>query len=85
MCLLAASVAGATGAAIANLSFAPGPPIPAGPAPNYAAVADLNGDGRLDLAVADSGSWNELRSLLGSGAGTVRPAGSPLPIGGRPD
>ena len=84
-CLLTASVAGAAGTAQAGLSFAPGPPIPAGPAPNYAAVADLNGDGRLDLAVADSGYWNDLRVLLGTGAGAFRPAGRPLAIGGHPD
>ena len=84
-CLLIASVAGAAGTAQAGLSFAPGPPIPAGPAPNYAAVADLNGDGRLDLAVADSGYWNDLRVLLGTGAGAFRSAGRPLALGGRPD
>jgi hypothetical protein len=84
-CLLAASVAGAARTAHAGLSFAPGPPIPAGPAPNYATVADLNGDGRLDLAVADGGYWNDLRVLLGSGTGAFRPVGSPLAIGGRPD
>jgi FG-GAP-like repeat len=83
-CLLAVCVSGAAGAVRADLSFAPGPPIAAGPAPNYAAVADLNGDGRLDLAVADRGYWNDLRILLGSGAGAFRPAGRPLAIGGQP-
>ena len=36
-------------------------------------AGDFNGDGRLDLAVADGGS-NEVAILLGNGDGTFRPA-----------
>jgi hypothetical protein len=84
-CLLVVSVAGAAGAVRTELSFAPGPPLPAGPAPHSAAVADLNGDGQLDLAVGDSGYWNDVRILLGSGAGAFRAFGRPLAIGGCPE
>ena len=44
-------VAGAAGADHNDLSFAPGPPAPAGPAPVSAAVVDLNGDGELDVVL----------------------------------
>src|SRR5205085_2759588 len=40
----------------------------------YAVVtADFNGDGRLDLAVANAGS-NSVSVLLGNGAGSFQPA-----------
>ena len=48
-------VAGAAGADHNDLSFAPGPPAPAGPAPVSAAVVDLNGDGRDDIVANDNG------------------------------
>ena len=69
----------------------------ASPSPFSVAIADLSGDGKLDLAVADSGN-SSVSVLLGHGDGTfaaasVRPAGntpSSVAIGdlngdGRPD
>jgi fibronectin type 3 domain-containing protein len=40
--------------------------------PRFAGVADLNGDGRLDMVVANSGSGN-VSVLLGVGDGTFQP------------
>lgn len=61
-----------------------GSPIPAGGAPVAIAVADFNGDGKLDLAVANQGS-NNVSILLGNGDGTFTPsAGSPIPTGTQP-
>jgi hypothetical protein len=43
----------------------------------YVAVADFNGDGRLDLAVANIGNGNAVPNvsiLLGNGDGTFQPA-----------
>jgi hypothetical protein len=58
---------------------APGSPIAVGSAPLSIAVADFNGDGKLDLAVANSAS---VTILLGNGNGAFTPAvGSPIPIG----
>jgi hypothetical protein len=45
----------------------------AGMTPRSVAVGDFNGDGRLDLAVANSGSTN-VSILLGNGDGAFRPA-----------
>jgi hypothetical protein len=45
----------------------------AGNGPRSVAVADLNGDVRPDLAVANSGS-NSVSVLLGNGDGTFAPA-----------
>lgn len=67
-------------------TFAPssGSPIPAGGAPSAIVVADFNGDGKLDLAVTNSGS-NNVSILLGSGDGTFTPsADSPIPVGSAP-
>ena len=41
--------------------------------PNSVAVGDFNGDGKLDLAVANSGS-NNVSVLLGNGEGTFQAA-----------
>ncbi len=80
-CLLA-FVAGAAGAGDTAVSFAPGPEIPAGPAPLSAAVADFNRDGKLDLAVGNGGYAPEVRILLGNGAGAFRAAGAPIGASG---
>ena len=44
-----------------------------GPAPRSVAVADLNGDGNLDLVVADNGVPGVVSILLGNGDGTFGP------------
>jgi hypothetical protein len=46
-----------------------------------AAVADLNGDGKLDAVVENGGYWNDVRILLGDGVGGFREHGSPLAVG----
>ena len=53
--------------AAVNYSLGSGSPEPAA-----LAVGDFNGDGKLDLAVADTGS-NTISVLLGNGDGTFRP------------
>ena len=55
-----------------------------GAGPRSIAVGDFNGDGKLDLAIADDASPN-VTVLLGNGGGgfTVAP-GSPLTVGGMP-
>jgi hypothetical protein len=63
---------------------APGSPAGAGSDPRAVAAADLNRDGRLDLAVANRSSHN-VSVLLGNGAGGFGPAsGSPFFSGGFP-
>ncbi|HKW33634.1 MAG TPA: FG-GAP-like repeat-containing protein [Candidatus Acidoferrum sp.] len=48
------------------------------------AVADFNGDGKLDLAVANYGT-NTVTIVLGNGDGTFTQAtGSPIPVGNQP-
>jgi hypothetical protein len=63
--------------------FAPaaGSPFPVGDDPISVAVGDFNGDGKLDLAVANRLS-NDMSVLLGNGAGGFAPAaGSPFRVG----
>jgi len=56
----------------------------AGAYSNAVAVADLNGDGKLDLVVA-SYDTNNVTILLGNGAGTfTESVGSPFAAGARP-
>ncbi|HWZ86098.1 MAG TPA: VCBS repeat-containing protein, partial [Thermoanaerobaculia bacterium] len=70
-------------------SFRAGDPIPAGPAPFTVDVADLNHDGKPDLAFSNySGQLNDpsddaITFLLGDGRGGFRP-GPRLPTGGAP-
>ncbi len=56
-----------------NGSFTMGSSIPAGSLTNDVQTADLNGDGKLDLVVADYGSGH-VDVLLGNGNGTFQPA-----------
>ena len=63
---------------------AAGSPFSAGRAPYPLAVADWNGDGRLDVATPDV-NGHTVTVLLGDGRGTLRPApGSPHRVGDRP-
>lgn len=50
--------------------------VPVGIVPNYASVADLNGDGHLDIVTSDAGTSNngtKVSVLLGNGDGTFQP------------
>jgi hypothetical protein len=57
-------------------------PYAAGKTPASLTVSDLNGDGALDVAVADGGS-GEVNVLLGDGLGGLQPA-LVFPVGGTP-
>ncbi len=59
-------------------TFAPSTTFPAGRGPEGGVVADLNGDGKLDIAVANYFS-TDISILLGNGDGTFKaPASYPL-------
>jgi hypothetical protein len=66
-------------------TFTPPSASPLAVAASYSiAVADFNGDGKLDLAVANYGT-NTVTILLGNGDGTFTQAlGSPIPVGRTP-
>jgi FG-GAP-like repeat len=67
-----------------GFSAAPGSPVKVGGQPFSVALADLNGDGRTDLAVANNTSKN-VSVLLGDGAGGFSAApGSPVKAAGSP-
>jgi hypothetical protein len=67
-----------------SFTAAPGSPIAVGNAPYAVAVADFNGDGKLDLAVANNGDGT-VTLLLGNGDGTFAPASSsPISVGTGP-
>jgi hypothetical protein len=72
--------------ASAQFTLAPGSPFLTGAQrPTSTAVADFNGDGKLDLAVSNYGS-NNITVLLGNGLGGFTPApGSPFAVGAVPD
>jgi hypothetical protein len=75
-----------SGLCVSTLALAPaaGSPLAAGTMPFSAAAADFNLDGRVDLAVADSGA-NVLTILLGDGTGGFAAApGSPVAAGPSP-
>ena len=55
------------------LSFSPAVSYPVGTNPQAVVTGDFNGDGRLDLAVANSSS-NTVSLLLGNAGGTFQPA-----------
>lgn len=72
----------AAGPATAAVTFEPPVSVPAGPGPSAVALADLDGDGHLDLAVADR--WtSEVLVRPGDGAGGFG-AASAFPVGPGP-
>ena len=72
------------GNGLGGFAQAAGSPVAVGPIPYSFAVGDVNGDGKLDLAVANYGSDN-VTILLGNGVGGFSPAaGSPVAVGSLP-
>src|ERR1700683_4293496 len=72
--------------AAANAQFtpAPGSPFPVGSLPQFVAMGDFNGDGKLDLATANYEA-DTITVLLGDGRGGFTPApGSPFAVGSGP-
>ena len=61
-----------------------GSPFPVGVMPWAVAAADLNGDGRTDLAVADGGSDTVTLLERGAAGGFTPMAGSPVSVPGQP-
>ena len=67
-----------------GFSPAAGSPVAVGNGPESVAVADFDGDGRPDLAIANAGSGN-VTVLLGDGSGGFSPAGPPVAVGSVPE
>jgi hypothetical protein len=65
-------------------AFAPPTYYPIGPNPQAIAVADLDNDGRLDLAITTGGNPGNVYILLGDGRGGFAGAGMPIPVGNSP-
>ena len=73
------------GTGMGGFSAAAGNPLAVGKSPVSIAAADFNGDGILDLAIANSGD-NTVTVLLGAGAGGFAAAPySPLAVGKKPE
>jgi len=69
------------GTGTGGFTAAPGSPFRVGVGPRSVVVGDLNGDGKLDLAIANSGD-NTVTVLLGTGTGGFTAApGSPFRVG----
>lgn len=67
-----------------GFSPAPGSPFPVGRMPYVASAGDVDGDGRLDLAVPNA-RGNDVTILLGTGGGTFSESPhSPHSVEGRP-
>lgn len=67
-----------------TFTAAKGSPIPVGGDPDALAAADFNGDGNLDLAVANA-TDGTVSILLGDGSGGFKAAaGSPIAVGNAP-
>jgi uncharacterized repeat protein (TIGR01451 family) len=58
---------------VAAIDFAAAQSYPVGTSPTAIAVGDFNGDGKMDIAVANTGS-SDVSILLGNGDGTFQPA-----------
>jgi len=68
-----------------QFSFAPGSPfsVESNPHPHGIAVADFNGDQKLDLAI-DSWAENKVLVIFGKGDGTFQMPGTKFDVGGQP-
>jgi hypothetical protein len=71
--LVVCTVFFAAAAQAQDVSFLPPQSYPVGISPVFVAVGDFNGDGRLDLVVANAGS-RSVSVLLGNGDGTFQAA-----------